>query len=100
MDKHYSLLQKFVNYGRKRFYNIGPNVKRLARDKHYSLLQKFVNYGRKKFYNIGPRLKRLVRDKCFSLSGLFISEEERSSITVTTGIKVIKHFIFNLIDAV
>jgi hypothetical protein len=28
---------------------------RLARDKYSSLLQKFVTYGRKKFYNIGPR---------------------------------------------
>ncbi len=28
---------------------------RLVRDKHSSLLQIFVNYGRKKFYNIGPR---------------------------------------------
>jgi hypothetical protein len=28
-------------------------LKRLARDKHCSLLRKFVNYGRKKFYNIG-----------------------------------------------
>jgi hypothetical protein len=26
----------------------------LARDKHSSLLQTFVNYRRKKFYNIGP----------------------------------------------
>ncbi len=26
-----------------------------ARDKHSSLLRKFVNYGRKKFFNIGPR---------------------------------------------
>jgi hypothetical protein len=25
------------------------------RDKRSSLLRKFVNYGRKKFYNIGPR---------------------------------------------
>jgi hypothetical protein len=69
-------------------------------DKYHSLLRKFVNYGRKMFYSIGPRLKRLVRDKCFSLLGLFISEEERSSITLTTGVKVIKHFIFFLIDAV
>ncbi len=29
-------------------------LKRQARDKHYSLLRTFVNYGRKKFYNIGP----------------------------------------------
>jgi hypothetical protein len=27
----------------------------LARDKHSSLLQTFVNYDRKKYYNIGPR---------------------------------------------
>ncbi len=26
----------------------------LAMDKRYSFLQKFVNYGRKKFYRIGP----------------------------------------------
>ncbi len=24
MDKHSSLLQKFVNFGRKKFFNIGP----------------------------------------------------------------------------
>ncbi len=29
----------------------------LARDKHSSLLRKSVNYGRKKFYSIGPRMK-------------------------------------------
>ncbi len=29
-------------------------LERLALDKHSSLLRKFVNYGRKKFYNIGP----------------------------------------------
>jgi hypothetical protein len=27
---------------------------RLGRDKHSTLLQTIVNYGRKKFYNIGP----------------------------------------------
>jgi len=26
-----------------------------AKDKHSSLLRKFINYGRKKFYNIGPK---------------------------------------------
>ncbi len=26
MDIHSSLLQKFVNYGRKFFYNIGPQI--------------------------------------------------------------------------
>jgi hypothetical protein len=29
-------------------------LERLARDKHCSLLQKFVNYSRKKFFSIGP----------------------------------------------
>jgi hypothetical protein len=30
-------------------------LERPAKDKHSSLIQKFVNYGLKKFYNIGPR---------------------------------------------
>ncbi len=30
-------------------------LEKFARDKHSSLLQKFVNYEQKKFYNIGPR---------------------------------------------
>jgi hypothetical protein len=29
-------------------------LERLARDKHSNLSPKFVNYGQKKFYNIGP----------------------------------------------
>jgi hypothetical protein len=29
----------------------------LERETHSSLLQKFVNYGRKKFYNIGPSIQ-------------------------------------------
>jgi hypothetical protein len=28
-------------------------LERFTKDKHSSLVQKFVNYGRKKFYNIG-----------------------------------------------
>jgi hypothetical protein len=31
-------------------------LERLARNRHSSLLQKFINYGEKKFYNIGPWL--------------------------------------------
>ncbi len=30
-----------------------------ARDKHSSLLRKFVNYGWKKFYNIGPWIQKV-----------------------------------------
>jgi len=29
-------------------------MERLARDEHFCILQTFVNYSRKKFYNIGP----------------------------------------------
>ncbi len=35
-------------------------LERLTRDKCFSLLRKFVHYGRKKFYNIGPRLNSLT----------------------------------------
>jgi len=35
-------------------------LQRLARDKHSSSLQKFVYYGRKKFYRIGPRISYLI----------------------------------------
>ncbi len=31
-------------------------LEKLASDKHFSLLQTFVNYGREKFYNIEPNL--------------------------------------------
>jgi hypothetical protein len=34
--------------------NIELGQKGLPRPKHSSLLRKLVNYGRKKFYNIGP----------------------------------------------
>jgi hypothetical protein len=29
-------------------------MEKFARNKHLSLLQKFINYGHQKFYNIGP----------------------------------------------
>ncbi len=31
-------------------------LEKFSRDKHSSLYRKFVNYGVKKFYNIGPRV--------------------------------------------
>jgi hypothetical protein len=42
-------------------------LERLSRDKRFSLLQKFVNYRRKKFYNIDPRLfgKYLTKVEAF-----------------------------------
>jgi hypothetical protein len=33
---------------------------KLARDKHSSLLRTFVNYGRKKFYEIGTNVCREI----------------------------------------
>jgi len=35
-------------------------LERLARSKHSSLLQKFVTYGRKKFYNIDTCYKSFL----------------------------------------
>jgi hypothetical protein len=34
--------------------HIKIRLEKLARYKHYSLLQKSINYEQKKFYNIGP----------------------------------------------
>jgi hypothetical protein len=38
--------------------NIETRLERHARDKYSSLLQKSVNYDRKKFYDTGPQLVR------------------------------------------
>ncbi len=50
-DKCSSLLQKFVDYSRKKFYRI---------DKHSSLLRKSVNYRQNKFYRLAPGLWSLA----------------------------------------
>jgi hypothetical protein len=57
-DKHSSLLRKYVNYGQKMFYNIGPWTG-LPGTKHSSVFQKLMNYDRKKFYNIELRVHRV-----------------------------------------
>ncbi len=36
-------------------------LERLARDKHSSLLRTFVNYGRKKFYNVDPMGPNVIK---------------------------------------
>jgi hypothetical protein len=59
-DEHSSLLQIFVNYGRKKFYRIctwGQCYKTFPAyyNKHSSLVRKSENYGRKQFYKIGTR---------------------------------------------
>ncbi len=86
MDKYSSLLQLFVNYGRKKLYKVATRgqcyktifvrdlhisvlsnsviysrLEKFANDKRCSLLQKLVNYGRKKFYNIGHQLSFVER---------------------------------------
>jgi hypothetical protein len=44
----------FTRLGSGLTYKHHTRLERLARDKHSSLLQKFVNYGHKKVYRIGP----------------------------------------------
>jgi hypothetical protein len=41
------------------FYKIHSRLEKLARGKHSSLLQKLINYGLKKFYNIGPWIRKV-----------------------------------------
>ena len=50
--------------------NIRLGLEELAKDKHSSLLRKFVNYGRKKFYNTGPLSLRFQPNKPASLLNL------------------------------
>ncbi len=42
-------------------------LEKLARDKHSSLLRKYLNYGRNKFYSTGPRCqpKTILKMKLF-----------------------------------
>ncbi len=61
-----------------------------AKDKNSSLLWTFLNFVRKKFYNIGPRtnicelsglacLKKLAKDKHCDLLGNWVSDNEETS---------------------
>jgi hypothetical protein len=45
----------FTKVGTGLTHKRNTRLERLAGDKHSSFLQKFVNYGCKKFYNIGLR---------------------------------------------
>ncbi len=42
-------------------------VEKMAEAKHSSLLKKFITYGPKKFYNIGPRVEVTDTDEHSSL---------------------------------
>jgi hypothetical protein len=52
--KHSSLLQTFVNYGRKKFSKIGPRTVVADSDKHASLLYYGIKCVCKKFYSASP----------------------------------------------
>ncbi len=64
---------------------------RLAWDKHCSLLQKFANYGCKKFYNIVTRRKKIVemKDPYFSIE--FRGSESATKINRTKYLKSSLH---------
>jgi hypothetical protein len=52
----------------------------LAKDKHSRLVQKFVNYSKKMFYNIQLKWERLASEKHSSLLGPFISYKENKGL--------------------
>ncbi len=68
-------------------------LKRPAKDNHSSLLQKFVNYGRKKFYNIGPSLHVRQKESDFQSSEISKFNlagntfRQRESVALTTLIR-------------
>ncbi len=47
-------------------------LERLARDKHSSLLQRSVNYGRKRFYSTGSRASTNSQNKTFYGGNFFV----------------------------
>jgi hypothetical protein len=51
---------------------------KLARDKNSSLTQKFVNLGRKKFYNIGPWISVANVDPAFDFKATSLADPEDS----------------------
>jgi hypothetical protein len=53
-------------------------------DNHSSLLQKLVNYGCKKFYNIGPRSRELLHLEAKDIGHLGRDDVEGSSSCKTT----------------
>jgi hypothetical protein len=48
----FQFLHSVVSYGLAHEHK--TKLERLAKDKHYSLLEKLVNYDHKKLYNIWP----------------------------------------------
>ena len=57
----------------------------LFRDKHYSLLWKSVNYGRKKFYSTGPWLVKLENDLSEAPIGLINFQSDKMSYHLLFG---------------
>jgi hypothetical protein len=68
-------------------------LERLVKDKHSSILQKFENYGRKEFYNIGPLdfvenvLSMLKTAESNTLSVILHEWTEQSKCSEVKGIK-------------
>ncbi len=76
-------------------------LERLARDKHSSLLRALVNYGREKFYSIGPEhLSRSLAGNFSSvLQSPFSSPHCRSSLPEINGVYGVKN-LYGIQDAV
>jgi len=76
-------------------------LERLARDKHSSLLRALVNYGREKFYSIGPEhpSRNLAGNFSSVLQSPFSSPHCRSSLPEINGVYVVKN-LYGIQDAV
>jgi hypothetical protein len=65
-------------------------------DKHSSLLRKFVNYGEKKFYNIRPRLEKLARENALAYYENLLVAAVKSFIASTPVANTKNLFVCNL----
>ncbi len=61
-----------IGYAPSLTYTYQTRLERLARDKHSSLLQRSVNYGRKKLYTTGPRASTNPQNKTFYGGNFFV----------------------------
>ncbi len=81
-----TLERSFTRVGSSLLSNCKNRLERLDMDKHSSLLQKFVNCGCKKIFNIGPRseimlseeLKAVAHWKTVCVTMIYLLFEERT----------------------
>jgi hypothetical protein len=87
---HLTIFSVFTNF-RSRLECL-LRAENLARDKHSSLIQKFVNYGRKSFITLAPgvdSVKPFLRRYCSNKNKLeCLSMSSFSCLTVHKGIRV------------